>query len=165
MEAITRHSISVATDQAVRLWALSSAEYPKHHEPLINSLVANTLDITSIFALNCRRALEILPPKEKFPLDTPRWIWTPSTTEARVTDLWDATNRIIHAQRLLIGLEKTPDHLSVIDGESVFMPYIQAETDRRELAFIDPFALAHAFLYGALPRLLKTAENNRPAKN
>jgi hypothetical protein len=44
-----------------------------------------------------------------------------------------------------------PDNISVIDGGGVVIPYIQAETDRRELAYIDPFALAHAYLYEVYP--------------
>lgn len=153
MEAITQHSITVATDEAVRLWALASTEYPKHHQPLVNALITNVIEVSSTFALNARRAMELLPKGVKFPLDCPRWGWKPSTNEELVTDLWDATNRIIHARRLLIGLEALPKNFSVIEGDSVFVPYIQAETDRKELAFIDPFAMSHAYLYGALPRL------------
>jgi len=155
MEAITQHSITVATDEAVRLWALASTEYPKSHEPLVTALVTNVIEVSSSLALNCRRALEVLPKDKKFPLNNPRWKWEPTSGEARIDDLWDATNRIIHARRLLIGLEKLPVHLSNIQGEAVFVPYIKAETDRKELAFIDPFAMAHAFLFGALPELLK----------
>jgi hypothetical protein len=155
MEAITRHSIMFATDEAVRLWALASTEYPKHHEPLISALAVSVIEVTSNFALNCRRALELLPKDVRYPLDNPRWIWEPSTSEVKVGDLWEATNRIIHARRLLVGMETLPKHLSVIKGDAVFIPYIQAETDRKELAFIDPFAMAHAFMFGALPELQK----------
>lgn len=161
MEAITLHSITVATDQAVRLWALASAEYPKQHQPLITALVTNVIEIASSFALNSRRASEVLPKDKKFALDSPRWHWQPSTTEERINDLWDATNRIIHARRLLVGLESLPRHLSVIQGESVFIPYIQAETDREDLAFIDPFAMAYAFLHGALPELDRIASSSK----
>lgn len=153
MQAITQHSITVATDEAVRLWALASTEYPKHHQPLVTALVTNVIEVSSTFALNARRAMEILPKGVKFTLDSPRWKWEPSTSEERITDLWEATNRIIHARRLLVGLELLPKDMSIIKGESVFVPYIQAETDRKELAFIDPFAMSYAYLYGALPRL------------
>lgn len=153
MESITLHSITVATDEAVRLWALSSTEYPKHHQPLITALVTNVIEVASTFALNARRAMELLPKEAKFLLNSPCWKWEPSTAEERINDLWDATNRIIHARRLLVGLESLPKHLSVITGESVFVPYIQAETDKKNLAFIDPFAMSHAYLYGALPQL------------
>jgi hypothetical protein len=70
-----------------------------------------------------------------------------------VNDLWDALNRIIHAQKLQVGFEQLPTNVSVIDGGSLVVPYVKAATDRKKLAFIDPFALSHAFLYSALPRL------------
>jgi hypothetical protein len=44
--------------------------------------------------------------------------------------------------------------VSVIDGGGVVVPFIRAVTDRKKLAFIDPFALAHAFLYGVFPELM-----------
>ncbi len=154
MHAITHHSISVATNEAVRLWAFASTEYPKQHEPLITALVISVLETCSTFALNCRRSMEVLDPSVKFPLDNPRWQWQPATAESRINDLFEATHRIIHARRLLIGMEPLPKHLSVVQGESVFIPYVQAETDRKQLAFIDPFAMAHAYLFGALPALL-----------
>lgn len=153
MEAITLHSIDAATNHGVRLWALASAEYPEQNKPLVTALVINIIEVTSSFALNARRAMEVLPKDLKFPLNSPRWIWKPAKGGIRVDDLRDATNRIIHARRLLVGLEPLPKHLSVIDGSAVFVPYIQAETDRKELAFIDPFAMAHAFLNGALSHL------------
>ncbi len=43
------------------------------------------------------------------------------------------------------------------------MPYIQAETDRKKLAFIDPFALAHAFLYDVYPELADFEQSVPPA--
>jgi len=159
MNAITLHSIQKATDDAVSLWALSSGEYPKAHEPMITALVMNTLDIVSSFALNARRAMESLPNSSSFPLSSPRWIWEPEEGGVRVKTLWDATNRIIHARQLLVGLERCPDNLSNIEGESVFIPYIQAETDLMPLQFIDPFAMAHSYLYGAYPKLIELNED------
>jgi hypothetical protein len=60
-----------------------------------------------------------------------------------------------YARTLYVGFEKLPDSISVIDGGAIVTPYIRAETDRKELAFIDPFSLSHAFLYGALPALIE----------
>jgi len=37
---------------------------------------------------------------------------------------------------------------------ALVVPYVRAATDRKKLAFIDPFALSHAFLYGAYPQLV-----------
>lgn len=54
-----------------------------------------------------------------------------------------------------MGFERLPDNASVIDGGAIVVPYIQAETDRKELAFIDPFSLSHAYLNGVLPALIE----------
>ena len=53
-----------------------------------------------------------------------------------------------------------PDQASWITPDSVAVPYVQAETDRKELSFIDPFAMAHAFLYQALPALYSARPEN-----
>jgi len=81
-----------------------------------------------------------------------------------VSDLWDALNRIIHAQKLQVGFEKLPKEMEVIVGGACVVPYIQAETDRRKLAFIDPFALAHAFLYDVFPKLVAFEQNLPPER-
>ena len=70
-----------------------------------------------------------------------------------MANLWDAVNRIIHARKLDVGWETLPKNAPVIPEGAIIIPYVQAETDRRPLAFVDPFALAHAFLYQALPLL------------
>ena len=67
-----------------------------------------------------------------------------------VQDLRDALNRVVHARILHVGFEKLPAELSVIDGGSVVIPYLRVETDRKPLSFVDPFAVAHALLYGPL---------------
>jgi hypothetical protein len=158
--SVVEHSINAATEHAVRLWALTSSQYPRRHEPLINAVVVGMLESVSSFALNARRALEVLPPGHKFTFNSPRWDWQPSTNQPVVTDLWEATNRIIHAKALLVGMESMPDHASWITADSVAVPYVQAETDRKELSFIDPFAMAHAFRYQALPALYAARPKN-----
>ena len=70
-----------------------------------------------------------------------------------MVELWDAMNRIIHARKLDVGWETVPSEVAVIAGGAIVVPYVQAETDRREYTFIDPFAMAHAFLYKALALL------------
>jgi len=154
MEAITRHSVTRAADEAVQLWALSSTQYPKQHELIIEVATTSIVEIISAFALNARRALEALPSNEKFSLAQPRWHWKPHADGEVVRDLWDALNRIIHAQKLEVGFEQLPPSVSIIDGGALVVPYIRAATDRKRLAFIDPFALAHTFLYGAYPKLV-----------
>ena len=155
MEAIIQHSLRRAGEEAVRLWALASAQYPKSH-PLIVEIATNTMiETVSAFALNARRSLEILPRNMKFTLAQPRWQWSPTAEGEVVQDLWDALNRVMHAQRLHVGFEELPSQVAVVDGGALVIPYIQAATDRKELSFIDPFALSHAFLYSVLPQLLK----------
>lgn len=151
--SIIEHSINAATEHAIRIWALTSSQYPRSHEPLINGVVISMLESVSSFALNARRALEVLPSSQKFEMNSPRWHWEPSISQPIVTDFWDATNRIIHAKNLLIGMESMLNQASWLDADSVVVPYVQAETDRKELSFIDPFAMAHAFLYQVLPAL------------
>ena len=162
MEPITEHSLHRAADEAVRLWALASAQYPKSHELIVQVATTAIVEVVSTFALNARRALEVLPPSLKFPLAQPRWSWTPKSDGELVSDLWDALNRIIHAQQLKVGFEELPANVAVIDGGAFVVPYVKAATDRRKLAFIDPFALSHAFLYGALPRLHLLAQGSKP---
>jgi hypothetical protein len=72
-------------------------------------------------------------------------------------------SQVIHAQKLEVGFEQLPTSVSVIDGGALVVPYIQAATDRKKLAFIDPFALSHAFLYGAYPKLV-AVRNAKPTK-
>src|SRR5271157_892840 len=165
MEAITRHSITRAADDAVRLWALASAQYPRKHGLILDVATAAIIEVTSSFALNARRALEVLPSSSKrFQLTQPRWQWAPSGDGEVVSDLWDALNRIIHAQKLQVGFEKLPKEMEVIVGGACVVPYIQAETDRRKLAFIDRFALAHAFLYDVFPKLVAFEQNLPPER-
>jgi len=163
IEPVTQHSLDRAADEAVRLWALASAQYPKSRPLILQVATTAIVEVVSTFALNARRALEVLPSNMKFPLAQPRWQWAPSSEGEQVRDLWEALNRIIHAQKLQIGFEQLPEQLTVIDGGALVVPYVRAETDRKKLAFIDPFALSHAFLYGAFPRLAAMAQNNNPA--
>ncbi|WP_156782593.1 hypothetical protein [Acidihalobacter yilgarnensis] len=155
MEEITLHSIERASEEAVKLWSLSSAQYPFQNRLIQEHANAAIIEVISSFALNARRAMEVLSPNVKYPLNAARWKWEPTTKGDKVADLWDALNRIIHAQKLYVGFERLPDNVSVIDGGAIIVPYIRAETDRKELAFIDPFSLAYAFLYGALPALIE----------
>jgi hypothetical protein len=154
MEAITKHSAFRAADEAVKLWALASAQYPKQHGLILDTAQVAVIETISAFALNARRAMEVLHQAKKFQLATPRWHWAPTEHGEIVSDLWDALNRIIHAQKLEVGFVLLPVEVAVIDGGAVVVPFIRAETDRKTLAFIDPFALSHAFLYDAFPELM-----------
>lgn len=154
MEPVTRHSVARAADEAIKLWALASAQYPKRHSLILDAATAIIIETVSAFALNARRALEVLPPDQKFQLTQPRWQWVPKDDGEMVRDLWDALNRIIHAQKLDVGFEDLPRNVAVIAEGALVVPYVRAATDRKNVAFIDPFALSHAFLYGAFPALV-----------
>jgi hypothetical protein len=160
MKHITRHSYERASDEAVRLWALASTQYPKDNRHIQDAVTIAVIEVVSTFALNARRALEVLPSGHKFMLSQPRWHWVPTTDGERVEHLWDALNRIIHAQELRVGFEQLPQEQSVMQSGALIIPYVRAATDRRKLAFIDPFALAHAYLYGAVPLLASAASQN-----
>lgn len=156
MEAITKHSISRAADEAVKLWALASTQYPEQNRLILDTCRITVIETVSAFALNARRALEVLQNTKKFRLGSPRWKWAPTEGGDIVSDLWDALNRIIHAQYLDVGFVRLPDEISVIDGGAVVIPFIQAATDKKRLAFIDPFAVSHSFLYEAFPELVSS---------
>lgn len=152
-ESIVRHSLRRATEEAVIIWALASAQYPIDHRAIQEKATVMLIEAVSSFAINARRALESVSGRSGINLVQPRWHWVPVKKGEVVKDLWDALNRVIHAKKLDVGWERIPSNISVIAGGAVVVPYVQAETDRRALAFIDPFAMAHAFLYHALPAL------------
>ena len=160
MEAVIHHSVNRAADEAVNIWALASAQYPKKHIFILNIVTARIIESLGAFALNARRTLEILPGDEKYQLEQPRWNWEPRNESVVVYDLRDALNRIIHANKLEVGFEDLPKKLAVTTEGSVVVPYIRAETDRKKLAFIDPFALSHAFLYCVYPKLVSIVEKS-----
>jgi len=151
MESITRHSWDRATEEAVLLWTLASTQYPLDHRIVQEKATRRVIESVSIFALYARRALEVVHNRPSIELRQPRWQWTPIASGDIVTNLWDALNRIIHAKKLDVGWEKLPPTAAIIDKGAIVICHIRAETDHRPLAFIDPFALAHAFLYDALP--------------
>lgn len=154
METIIQHSITRAADDAVKLWALASSQYPKENGLILSIVSNNIIEVTSAFALNARRSLEVLPPNQKYKLAQPRWQWAPINNSEIINDLWDALNQIVHAKKLDVGFEELPSEVAVISGGALVVPYIRAATDRKKLALIDPFALSHAFLYDVFPKLI-----------
>lgn len=151
MEHITKISIVKASSEAVKLWALTSTQYPFDNRGIQIEAEATIIDVASSFSMNARRAIETLPKELKFPLNAPRWNWQPASDRYLVKDLWDSLNQIIHAQELIVGFEKLPDNVSVFDNGAIVVPYILARTDRKELSYIDPFAMSHAYLYQVMP--------------
>ena len=152
MQVITDHSIQQASHSASVIWAIASAQYAQQNELLRDTIIAELISQLDLFALNARRAIERLPKGEPIELDTPRWKWEPTNDMPVVTMFDRALNHIIHAASLEIGFEKLPDQLSVIYGGASIIPYFHAETDQHKKAFIDPFALSHAYFYKVLPR-------------
>jgi hypothetical protein len=161
---IIRISIDRASDEAVQLWALASAQYPKDHGLILDATTTTIIEVISAFALNARRALEILPPTARFTLQQSRWDWKVAAGEERVSDFRDALNRIIHAQQLGVRFVDHAPEYPALKAGALVVPYIEAATDRKSAAFIDPFALAHAFLYAAFPKLT-AALRSGPSKS
>ena len=163
MESITKKSYDLALEYATILWALASTVYPRKHDLLINVLSIKLLEISGIFALNCRRVLEQFPRNKKFTMTSNRWRWESMNNKTpKVIDLWDATNYIIHAKSLKCGIEILPEHLSFIkeEGNSAFVPYILVETDKKEPAYIDLFSMAYCFLYDVTEEFQLLLTNN-----
>ena len=155
MEAVTRHSVERATDEAVRLWSFASAQYPIQDGAVIQAkLEYMVVESASAFAFNARRSIEILDQKRKFKILQPRYEWKPMADGEVVETLWDALNYIIHSREMTIGFEQLPVELSIMLGGTYVIPYIRAKTDERKLAFVDIFALSHCFLYDVLPELV-----------
>ena len=62
MEAVTKHSAERATEEAVRLWSFSSAQYPIQDGAVIQARVEYmVVESASAFSFNARRAIEVLP--------------------------------------------------------------------------------------------------------
>ena len=165
MQKIAAHSAQKATDEGVRLWALASAQFPVRHGLILDAAETAIIEVISSFALNARRAMETLPGKERYELTQPRWKWDTKDGDEVVRELRDALNRIIHAQQLEVRFVKLPPSVSVIDGGAVVVPFLHARTDRKSTACIDPFALAHVYLYKVLPQLsaIASAAEDPPA--
>ena len=155
METVTEHSIERATDEAVRLWSLASAQYPIQGGAAIQArLEYMVIESASAFSFNARRATEALSRDKEYKLHQPRYEWRPTVDGEVVVSFWDALNRIIHSQKMKVGFEQLPSEVSVMSEGAYVVPYIRAETDRRKLAFVDIFALSYCFLYEVLPVLL-----------
>ena len=159
IEPIIAHSITRSTDEAVKLWAFASAQYPTLYPQMINTVANSIIESVSVFALNSRRSLVLLPYNKKFLLSQPRWIWMPySDNDELILDFRDALNRVIHAKELKVGFESVPNHMSVIENGTVVVPYVKAATDRKRLSYIDLFSLSYAFLYDVLPMINQLSE-------
>lgn len=163
MPFIHQHSIARAFEGAIEVWAYTSAQYPVGMHAVLDGVAAALVERVSSFALNARRAIERVPGKVAFKLECARWDWQPTAEGELVVDLWEALNRVVRARELQVGFEALPARVSVIEGGALVVPYIRASTDRRPVAYIDPFAMAHAFIYRAYPILLGSADRSETA--
>ena len=117
MEAVTRHSAERATEEAVRLWSFSSAQYPIQDGAVIQARLEYMLvESASTFSFNARRAMEVLHPDREFKLRQPRYEWKPTVEGEVVGNLWDALNRIIHSRKMTVGFVQLPAHMTVMTG-------------------------------------------------
>jgi hypothetical protein len=78
MEVITKHSADRAAAEAVVLWSLGSAQFPKNHSSFLDEASACMIEAVSAFALNTRRVLESIENRPKFILSQKRWRWKPT---------------------------------------------------------------------------------------
>ncbi|WP_032092212.1 hypothetical protein [Necropsobacter rosorum] len=162
MEAIIRKSFDSALNEATLLWGITSTAFPKKHELMVNTLAVKVLELVSSFSLNCRRILEQFPRTCKFNMESSPWLWETQNDTPIITDLWEATNYIIHAKTLCSGIESLPERLSFIQGEdnSVFIPYILVKTDKKGPAYINIFSMVYCFLYDVVTAFQQLIEKD-----
>ncbi len=108
------------------------------------------MDSVTEFATNGRREMEAYELKKNVYLKEPRWDREPTKKHDKVGELREALNRIIHAQQLEVGFENSSAKASWMGGEGVVITYVLARTDRKELSYLDLFAMAHAWLFQVL---------------
>jgi hypothetical protein len=76
-ETIVSHSRVRATEEAVIIWALASAQYPIDHRIIQGNATVLLIEAVSSFAINARRAIESLAGPSEINLVQPRWQWLP----------------------------------------------------------------------------------------
>lgn len=91
--------------------------------------------------------------RTKFVLSEPFRIWSPAKGLTKVNVLRDALNRIIHATEFKVGFDRLPDDASRIRDGAIGVIYLSTQTDQRDEALIDVFALASCFFHQGLPAL------------
>lgn len=117
MSKIDDFALQQAEAAAARLWAFGSAPFPLANGAAIQSHVEMDVTETAIaFAIHARRILDNKSIRTKFALDEPFRNWTPAKGLAKVQDLRDALNRIVHAVEFTVGFERLPDSAAKIDG-------------------------------------------------
>ena len=154
MGDINLFAMQQAEVAAARLWAFGSAPYPLSGGALIQRHIEQEVTNTAIaFAIHVRRLVDNKALRTKFLLNEPFRIWAPTNGLTKVNDLREALNRIIHATEFKVGFERLPDDSTKIQGGAIGVIYLSTQTDQRDEALIDVFALASCFFHQVLPEL------------
>jgi hypothetical protein len=139
---------------AARLWAFGAAPFPLANGAIIQGHIEQAVTDTAIaFAIHVRRLLDNRKIQTQFTLNEPFWHWSAAGGLAKVKQLREALNRIVHATDFKVGFERLPDGTSKIEGGAISVLYLKTKTDQREDALIDVFALASCFFHQVLPAL------------
>jgi hypothetical protein len=154
MADINEFALQQAVAAAARLWAFGSAQFPlaTGHARVIQAHIDQSVTETAIaFAIHARRLLDNWGIQTRFTLDVPFRHWSPLKGMTKETNFRDALNRIVHATEFEVGFESLPE--TMIEGGAIGVIYLKTETERRNKALIDVFALASCFFYRILPEL------------
>ncbi len=152
MGDINTFALQKAEAAGARLWALGSAPFPLVGGAVLQNAIEREVTDTAIaFAIHVRRVLDNKADGAKFQLDEPFRLWSPAKGLAKVADLRDALNRIVHATEFQVGFERLPESTAKIVGGAIGVIYLKAKTDRKDEALIDVFALAACFFHKVLP--------------
>ncbi|MDD9992023.1 MAG: hypothetical protein OXP75_09480 [Rhodospirillales bacterium] len=156
MKPVAKQTITRATDDAIRLWALASGEYPLDHKPMTRRVQELVSGAVGGLAVDARRCLESLPPDRAFTLRRTRWRWKRRgrRKHALPKDFREVLDRILDAARIEVQCPTLPESESVLDEPGFTVLYLRVRSDGGETALIDVFALSHCFLTQVLPALL-----------
>lgn len=156
MKPVAKQTIARAADDAIRLWALASAEYPLDHKPMTRRVKALVRETLCSFAVDARNCLDSLPPDLAFTLRRTRWNWKPSgrVRDAVPNDFREVLDRILDAARIELHFPTIAESDSVLEKPGFAVMFLRVHSDEGETALIDVFALSHCFLTQVLPELL-----------
>ncbi len=156
MKPVAKQMIARVTDDAIRLWALASGEYPRDQQPMTRRVRDMVSDAVSVFAVDARLCLESVPPDLSFTLRRTRWRWKPEgrLKGAVPKDFREIVDRILDAARIEVHCPPVPRSESVLDEPGFVVLFLRVHSDEGETSLVDVFALSHCFLTQVLPALL-----------
>lgn len=154
MNDINEYALGQAEVAAAKLWALGSAPFPYANGATLQRHVEREVTDTAIsFAISTRRILDNNSLRDRFTLEEPLRVWSPTPGLTKVRLLRDALNRIVHATEFQVGFELLPADKSNFKGGAIGVIYLRVRTDQREDALVDVFALASCFYHRVLPAI------------